>query len=142
MAVASCMSSRRARALKRSLNALKASTIKKVGGSAAIGTKRWQRQVVKSRSAITANNAWADDQGLRVYFIDLGKSKQKASLESVDGGFWDGCLNQLGFNGIARHVKSQRVGSRLKKQRCGSRLKCKTPEVFAAAGSFVYRVET
>ena len=89
-----------------------------------------------------ALNAWADDQGLRVYFIDLGKSKQKASLESVDGGFWDGCLNQLGFNGIARHVKSQRVGSRLKKQRCGSRLKCKTPEVFAAAGSFVYRVET
>ncbi|MEM6304398.1 MAG: IS3 family transposase [Pseudomonadota bacterium] len=47
-----------------------------------------------------ALDAWADDHGVQLYFIDPGKPTQNAYIESFNGRFRDECLNQHWFTSI------------------------------------------
>jgi putative transposase len=44
---------------------------------------------------------WAEESGGKLHFIDPGKPRQNAYIESFNGKFWDECLNQHWF----RHLQ-------------------------------------
>jgi putative transposase len=48
-----------------------------------------------------ALDAWADEQGGTLDFIDPGKPMHNGSLESFNGKFRDECLNRHGFRSLA-----------------------------------------
>ena len=82
-------------------------------------------------------DAWADDNGVQLYFIDPGKPTQNAYIESFNGRFRDECLNQHWFTSIreAREImENWRIDYNT--ERPHSNLKHQTPEEFAAARPF------
>ena len=84
-----------------------------------------------------ALDAWADDNGVQLYFIDPGKPTQNAYIESFNGRFREECLNQHWFTSIgeAREIiEDWRIDYNTERPR--SSLKYKTPKEFAAARSF------
>ena len=84
-----------------------------------------------------ALDAWADDNGVQLYFIDPGKPTQNAYIESFNGRFRDECLNQHWFTSIAEAreiIEDWRID--YNKERPHSSLKYQTPEEFAATRPF------
>ncbi len=84
-----------------------------------------------------ALDAWADDHGVQLYFIDPGKPTQNACIESFNGRLREECLNQHWFTSIGE-ARSIIEGWRIdyNTERPHSSLKCKTPEEFATARPF------
>jgi hypothetical protein len=90
--------------------------------------------------AVVRLNAWADDNGVQLYFIDPGKPTQNAYIESFNGRFRDECLNQHWFTSIAEAreiIEDWRID--YNKERPHSSLKYQTPEEFAATRPFKNR---
>ncbi len=84
-----------------------------------------------------ALDAWADDHGVQLYFIDPGKPTRNAYIESFNGRFRDECLNQHWVTSIGEArdiIENRRIDYNT--QRPHSSLKYQTPEAFAAARPF------
>ena len=80
-----------------------------------------------------ALGAWADDHGVRLWFIDPGKPTQNAYIESFNGRLREECLNLHEFTslGEAREIiENWRV--HYNTERPHSSLKYRTPAEFAA----------
>lgn len=57
-----------------------------------------------------ALDAWADDNGVQLCFIDPGKPAQNACIESFNGRFRDECLNQHWFISIGEAREITKIG--------------------------------
>lgn len=79
-------------------------------------------------------DAWADDNGVHLYFIDPGKRARNAYIESINGRFRDECLNPHWVTSISEAreiIEDRRIDDNT--ERPHRRLKYKTPEKFATA---------
>ncbi len=84
-----------------------------------------------------ALDGWAQDNGVRLYFIDPGKPTQNAYIESFNGRFREECLNLNWFTTLSeaqRIIEAWRID--YNKRRPHSSLKYQTPEAFAANRPF------
>ena len=84
-----------------------------------------------------ALDAWTDDNAVKLYFIDTGKTTQNTYIESFNGRFRDKCLNQHWFTNISEAreiIEDWRIDYNT--ERPHSSLKYQTPEEFAAARPF------
>lgn len=80
-----------------------------------------------------ALDAWADDHGVQLCFIDPGRPTQNADIERFDDRFRDECLSRHRFTSIGeahRIIEDWRIDCNT--ERPQSSLKYRTPEVFAA----------
>ncbi len=76
---------------------------------------------------------WAHEQGVALDFIRPGKPTDNGQIESLNGKFWDECLNQFGFvNLVEARERIEAWRQDYNQERPHSSLGYQTPAEFAA----------